>query len=95
MHNSPTSIANAVLDADSGDMLECRQLLHHRNPKIQEMWTTSAADEFGRLFQGVGKGAKKGQRIQGTNAFYFIHLNQVPQHKIKDVACAMFVCATR
>ena len=34
-HNSPTDIAKAVLDIDSGNILEYRQLIHHQNPKIQ------------------------------------------------------------
>ena len=92
MCNSPTDIANAVRDADSGDIMEFRQLLRHHNPKNQKTWTTSTADEFGRLFQGVGKGDQTGQRVQGTNTFHFIHRNQVPHHKIKDVTCARFVC---
>lgn len=48
--NSPPNIANAALDADFHTMLEYRQLIHHPNSKIQKIWTTSAADEFGRLF---------------------------------------------
>ena len=45
-HNSLPEIANAILDVDSGKMLEYRQLIHHKNLKIRDTWTTSAADEF-------------------------------------------------
>ena len=46
------SMANAVLDQDTGEMLEYRQLLQH--PKLQEDWELSSANEIGRLAQGVG-----------------------------------------
>ena len=59
------------------------------------MWTDSTADEFGHLFQGVGKGDQNGQRAQGTNTFYFVHHHQVPQLKIKDITCDRIVCTIR
>ena len=93
--NTPPMIANAVLDSDSGEMLEHRQLLHHKDSKAQKIWTRSAADEFGRLFQGVSVGSNKGQRIEGTNAFFFIKHSQVPKHKIKDITYARVVCTIR
>jgi hypothetical protein len=40
----------------------------------------------GRLAQGVG-----GQ-IQGTNTIFFIHKNQIPGGRWKDVTYAKFVC---
>jgi len=49
------NLSNAVLDAETGTMMEHRHLLKHKDPSVQKIWTTSAADEFGRLFQGVGK----------------------------------------
>ena len=57
--------------------------------------TDSAADEFGRLFQGVGKGDQNGQRATGTNNFYFIPHHQVPHHEIKEMTRARVVCTIR
>ena len=93
--NTPQMIANAVLDADSGKMLEYRQLMHHKTPKFQKIWTTSAANEFGRLFQGVGVGSNNGERVEGTNAFFFIKHSQAPKHKLKDITYARVVCSIR
>ena len=94
-NTSPPEFANAVLDVESGKMLEYHQLIHHDNTKIHETWTTSAADEFGRLFQGVGTNNTNGKRVEGTNTFFFIHHHQVPKHKIKEVTYARIVCTIR
>ena len=58
-------LACAVFDEETGRMLNYRQLLTH--PKYKEVWTTSSADKFGRLAQGVGG------RIEGTNTIYLSH----------------------
>ena len=44
--------ALAVMDKDTGKLLNYRQLLRH--PKYKKAWSTLAANEFGRLAQGVG-----------------------------------------
>ena len=51
--------AMAVMDQDSGKMMNYRQLRKH--PKFNKTWTASSANEFGRLANGVGG------RIKGTN----------------------------
>jgi len=51
--------ANPVLDQETGKLLEYRHLLKH--PRLQKVWNTSAADEFGWLAQGIGG------RIKGTD----------------------------
>ena len=56
--NSVIQMVNAVLDTETGKMLEYRKLIRH--PKYKEEWSTSCANEFGRLAQGVGG------RIEGT-----------------------------
>jgi len=48
-----------VMDQDSGKMMNYRQLRKH--PKFNKTWTTSSANEFGRLANGVGG------CIKGTN----------------------------
>ena len=40
-----------VLDPETGQLLEYRQLLRH--PKFKDAWNISAANEFGRLAQGI------------------------------------------
>ena len=51
----------AVMDQDTGRMLNYRQLRRHPDKEIRKAWTTSAANEFGRLANGVGG------RVKGTN----------------------------
>ena len=57
------------------------------NPKYKGTWQQSAANEFGRLAHGVGG------RYKGTNTIFFIHKNQVPNDRIKDVTYGSFSCA--
>ena len=63
--------ANYVLDQ------ETYQLLRH--PKFKDVWNRSAADEFGRLTQGIGG------CIKGTDMICFIHKHEVPADMFKDV----------
>ena len=46
-------------------------------------------------FHGVGEGDQNGQRIKGTEAFFFVNYDKVPKHKIKEVTYARFVCTIR
>ena len=65
-----------VMDAE-GKMLNYRQLI--RNPKYKKQWNVSAANEFGRLANGVGG------RIKGTNTINVVHKRDVPKARMKDV----------
>ena len=78
---------HAVLDQESGQLLEYRQLLKH--PRFKEVWNRSSADEFGRLAQGIG------DRVKGTDTIRFIHKHEVPQDRFKDVTYIKFVCTIR
>ena len=82
------NVAFAVLDATSGQMLNYRQLLQH--PKFKEQWSHSSANEFGRLFQGIG-----GRIAKPTNTCFFINKHQVPADRFKDVTYCKFVCTER
>eukprot|EP00956_Cyclotella_meneghiniana_P007050 scaffold9575_cov44-Cyclotella_meneghiniana.AAC.1 len=53
-----------VLDPETGQLLEYRQLLRH--PKYKDAWNISAANEFGRLAQGI-KGRVIRQQIQSNS----------------------------
>jgi hypothetical protein len=79
--------AMAVMDQTTGKMLNCRQLL--RGPKYRPDWLVSSANEFGRLDQGIGG------RVKGTNTIHFIHRDEVPEDRMKDVTYGQFVCTIR
>ena len=71
MDGIPTfPLTNAVIDPDTGTAHEYRQLI--ADPKTRDVWLHAAANEFGRLAQGVKT------RIKGTNTINFIHRAQVP-----------------
>lgn len=77
--------ANAVFDPESGKSLEYRHLIQH--PKYSDRWLRSAANEFGRLAQGVG------DRIKGTDTIRFISKTDVPAGRSETYA--RFVCDVR
>ena len=79
--------AMAVLNRDTGKLLKYRQLI--RDPRYKQEWSKSAANEFGRLAQGVG------DRIKGTNTMKFIHKQDVPRKRSRDVTYASFLCKVR
>ncbi len=81
-------MANAVLDRDTGELLEYRQLL--RSPKYQDDWNISSANEFGRLAQGVG-----GRIEKPTNTIFFKSKSEVPQDRSKEVTYGKIVCSER
>jgi hypothetical protein len=73
-----------IRDEDAGEYLNYQQLI--RNPKHRKIWSTSAADEFGRLAQGVGG------RVNPTNTIFFICKDQFPKDRMKDVTYGSFSC---
>ena len=80
-------MVHSVLDQETGQILKYHQLIKH--PRFKEVWNRSAADKFGRLTQGI-----VGQ-IKGTDTVRFIHKNQVPADRLKDVTYIKFVCTIR
>ena len=82
-----TQAAFPVLDPETGQLLEYRQLLRH--PKFKEAWNISAANEFGRLAQGI-----KG-RVKATDTIRFIPKSDIPPDRLKDVTYIKFVCQVR
>ena len=77
-------IAGAVMDEDTGDMLEYRHLV--KIPKYRVVWTKAFGKEIGRLAQG-----QKGV-VEGTNALFFIPYADVPVKRRKDITYAR-ICA--
>ncbi|GAX15903.1 hypothetical protein FisN_2Lu385 [Fistulifera solaris] len=82
----PTHYANSVFDATTGKHLEYRDLI--RLPHTKQSWLKSAANEFGRLAQGL-----KSRKIHGTDTITFISKSRVPNGR--KVTYARFVCTLR
>ena len=80
--------AMAVMDADTGKLLNYKQLM--RSPKYKKKWATSSANEFGRLANGIGGRIKK-----PTNTIKFIKRKDIPRDRRKDVTYGSFVCNVR
>ena len=73
----PTNWANAIVDDESGEVLEYRHLI--KREKYRKQSEHSFANEIGRLAQGVGG------REKGTDTIFFIPHSQVPSDRKKDV----------
>ena len=80
--------ALAVMDADTGKMLNYRQLL--QSAKHKEVWSKSSANEFGRLANGVG-----GRIKHPTNTIKFVRRGDIPQDRRRDITYGQFVCTIR
>ena len=68
-----THFCNSVIEPSTGDVLEYRHLI--RGPE-KATWTTSLANDLGRLAQGVGTRMKK-----GTNTIFFVKQSAVPSDR--------------
>ncbi len=73
----PLEMLNAVLDMDTGKLMEMKHLLV--NPKYKEVWGKLYTTELGRLAQGI-PGVSK-----GTDTIVFIQWDKVPIDQIKDI----------
>ena len=80
--------ALAVMDEDTGKMLNYRSLL--KIPKFRTIWSRSASNEFGRLANGVG-----GRIKNPTNTIKFICEQDIPRNRKKDVTYGQMVCSVR
>ena len=78
----------AVMDAETGKLLNYRQLM--RDPKYKKNWSISSANEFGRLANGVG-----GRIKNPTNTIKFVRRKDIPSDRRKDVTYGQFVCSVR
>jgi hypothetical protein len=73
----PIEILNAVLNLDTGKLLEMQHLLV--NPKYKDLWGKSYTTELGRLAQGIPSVSK------GTDTIVFIARDEIPFARLKDV----------
>ena len=82
--------ALAVMDIETGKMMKYRHLITHVKQTVREQWTTSSANEFGRLFQGVGNRIKN-----PTNTCFFVNYQDVLEDRQKDITYGKFKCSVR
>jgi hypothetical protein len=78
----------AVMDKDTGKLLNYRQLMN--SPKYKQVWSLSAANEFRRLANGIGGCIKT-----PTNTIKFISQHEELADCRKDVTYGQFVCSVR
>jgi hypothetical protein len=78
--------AMAIMDKETGQLLNYRQLL--RSAKYKKQWSISSANEFGRLANGVGNRIKN-----PTNTIQFIRKKEIPQDRRKDVTYGSCMCS--
>jgi hypothetical protein len=76
-------MANSVTHPVTGATMEYRQLI--TDPATKDDWLLSAANEFGRLAQGVGG------RIKGTDTIRFIPSQDLPNGR--TATYPRFVCS--
>ena len=79
--------AGAVLDDDTGELLEYRHLI--QRPQYKKDWGYSFGNEIGRLAQGMPG------RNEGTNTLSFVDKAEIPSERWKDVAHSQIVCNVR
>jgi hypothetical protein len=77
-------IAAAVLDHETGESLEYRQLIKH--PKYKQLWSSSYAKELGCLCQGFkGKDSTR-PPVDGTDTFHLIDYVDITPNHLKEVS---------
>ena len=79
--------AGAVLDGDTGELLEYRHLI--QRPKYRHDWQYSFGNEVGRLAQGMPG------RNTGTNTIFFIGREDIPPDRWRDITYGKIVCNVR
>jgi hypothetical protein len=83
--------SHAVLDQESGQLLEHHQL--RRDPCYKEVWDRSYSNELGHLCQGIGMGNRaSSKQVAGTNTFHLIPYSDIPHHKHKEIIYTKMVC---
>jgi hypothetical protein len=86
-------IAAAVLDHETGESLEYRQLIKH--PKYKQLWSSSYAKELGRLCQGFKGKDSTTPPVDGTDTFHVIDYADIPPDRLKEVCYSNVVCKVR
>jgi hypothetical protein len=86
-------IAATVLDHETGESLEYRQLYKH--PKYKQLWSSSYAKELGRLCQGFKGEDSTRPPVDGTDTFHVIDYADNPPDSLKEVCFSNVVCKVR
>ena len=81
-------LAAAVLDGETGEMLEFRHLM--KSEKYREVWGDGYGNEVGRLAQGREKTG-----LAGTDTLFFIRYEQIPADRRRDVTYERICCNVR
>ena len=82
-----TEMAAAVLDGDTGMLIEYRHLT--KRPKYKAIWRNNFGNEDGRFAQGMpGMILKE----KATNTMFFIMQDEIPRDRQRDVTYAQIVC---
>ena len=68
-----------IINKETGKAMEYRVLI--KDERHKETWNRAGSNEYGRLFQGVGKNKDGTQRVTGTNTCHWIPQLQVPKGK--------------
>ena len=68
-------LAQPVLDPQTGESLEYRDLINHPNKKLRDIWALAMCKELGRLAQGYKSYG------EATNCIEFIKVSQIPSNK--------------
>jgi len=74
--------AGVIIDKETGKAMKYRGLI--KSEKTQEIWTTSLANELGRLTKGI-------RDISGTETMEFIPKSEIPKDRLKDVTYAQII----
>ena len=84
-----------VLDPDTGETLEYRQLRRHT--KYRYIWETFYCNELRFLCQGIDRGYKgpKKQRFAETETFQVIRYKDIPGGCRREVCHTKLVCEVR
>ena len=82
----PVHITPSPSHSETGKSMEYKDLI--TDPSTRATWLRSAANEFGRLAQGLSD-----NRVEPTNTIFFIPRSKVP--KDKRPTYARFVCSYR
>ena len=83
----PAEIFSAVLDENTGELLEYQHLMH--NPKYRELWDRSYGNELGCLAQGMPG------RVEGTNTIFFVSKEAMPTAQWRDVTYGSMIVKER
>eukprot|EP00804_Cyclotella_cryptica_P008147 CCRYP_004624-RA/>CCRYP_004624-RA protein AED:0.13 eAED:0.13 QI:0/0/0/1/0/0/3/0/1209 len=91
MQSTAPNIAKADDESIAERLLRRKRQMNqiHAAFPFKEAWSISAANEFGRLAQGI-----KG-RVKATVTIKFIHKSEIPADQLKDVTYIKFVCQVR